>query len=287
MRRGVGRHNRRSLVGYLSDRTSSRWGRRRPWMLLASLPLAGFFIMLWNPPSNLGEFWSISWMVVAVFGFFTATTAFVIPHTALGAELSKRSTDRTRLFAGRHVGVGIGLVLAGAGMAILREAEDQRLVAMWLSLSIGVATALWILLAVPRLPERREYLDRGAENPLRAYLDVWRNPHARVVLSVQFISSLGGATLMVLATFYLDYVVRRPDLLLPFFATYFVPAYMLVPLWVPVAAAAAASNISRLAVAMGERLIDLDVNPLIVGVQGAIAVDGRATLTIIKGDSHD
>ena len=45
------------------------------------------------------------------------------------------------------------------------------------------------------------------------------------------------------------------------------------------AAALAASNISRLAVAMGDRLVELDVNPLIVGTAGAIAVDGRATLT--------
>lgn len=54
------------------------------------------------------------------------------------------------------------------------------------------------------------------------------------------------------------------------------------------AAALAASNISRLAVAMGDRLVELDVNPLIVGSKGhgAIAVDGRATLTDIK-DNHD
>ncbi|MFP6729818.1 MAG: acetate--CoA ligase family protein, partial [Alphaproteobacteria bacterium] len=51
------------------------------------------------------------------------------------------------------------------------------------------------------------------------------------------------------------------------------------------AAALAASNISRLAVAMGNRLVELDVNPLIVGAkgQGATAVDGRATLS----DSED
>ena len=55
------------------------------------------------------------------------------------------------------------------------------------------------------------------------------------------------------------------------------------------AAATAAARISRLAAAMGERLVELDVNPLIVGPRGdgVIAVDGRATLTIIKGDSHD
>lgn len=55
------------------------------------------------------------------------------------------------------------------------------------------------------------------------------------------------------------------------------------------AAACAAADISRLAAAMGDRLVELDVNPLIVGPEGhgAIAVDGRATLTISKRDHDD
>ncbi|MFQ5515406.1 MAG: MFS transporter [Myxococcota bacterium] len=268
------------LVGYLSDRTRSRWGRRRPWMLAACLPLAFFFVMLWSPPTGLGGVPLIVWMTVAVFGFFTATTVFIIPHQALGAELSTSSELRTRLFAVRHVAIGLGLVSAGVGMGWLRESPDPRGAAFWLATVLGLVTVMAIVLATAALRERSEYQGRGAGNPLEAYTDVWRNPHARVVLCSQLVSSLGGATLMVFAAFYLDYVIQRPDLLLIFFGAYFVPAYVLVPAWLPLARRVGKKRLWRAAMVLsalgfgGLFLLDEGDGAALVGLAFLIGIGG-------------
>ncbi|MEE3330130.1 MAG: MFS transporter, partial [Myxococcota bacterium] len=90
------------LVGFLSDRTETRWGRRRPWMVASVLPLALFGWMAWAPPLTLEGGWLVAWMAVAVLGFSTATTLFFVPHNALGAELVEDYTRRTSVFAARE-----------------------------------------------------------------------------------------------------------------------------------------------------------------------------------------
>ena len=221
------------LVGYWSDRTRSRWGRRRPWLLLSSLPIALLFLMLWSPPARLEGFGLTLWMAVAVFGFFSASTLFFIPHHALGAELSNQHHDRTRVFGVRHLFFGIGTAAAVLGIAVLNQAPDPRATALRLAAPVGLVTAALIILAVSRLRERPENWGRGATSPFAAFADVWANPHARRLLFVFLISSLGGASLAVLAPFAVEYVIEAPGLLPYFFGFYFVPAYLLVPVWLP------------------------------------------------------
>ncbi len=75
------------LAGYLSDRTRTRIGRRRPWMLAGAVPVGACFVAMVAPPSLSGTelTW---WMGGAVVLFYTAFTVFSMPHDALGAELS-------------------------------------------------------------------------------------------------------------------------------------------------------------------------------------------------------
>ena len=77
------------LAGYFSDRTTLKAGRRRPWML-ASIPfICGAFYIMWNPPSGMSDTSNAVWMGIAILLFFTAMTAFVVPHTSLGAEIGR------------------------------------------------------------------------------------------------------------------------------------------------------------------------------------------------------
>ena len=89
------------LAGYLSDRTRSPMGRRRPWMFASAVPLALAFTWLWSPPEGLGAGGLAAWLGIGLFFFYTAQTAFAVPHLSLGAELSRDHHERTRVFGGR------------------------------------------------------------------------------------------------------------------------------------------------------------------------------------------
>jgi GPH family glycoside/pentoside/hexuronide:cation symporter len=219
------------IVGAWSDRTRTRLGRRRPWMLAALPALAITFGMIWMPPGQLHGAALVAWSALALFGFYTAFTAYIIPHSSLGAELSQDHHDRSRIFGVRHAAFLAGMMLAFAYMQVVRNAEDQRLGAA--EVSVLVIISMLALLIPPLLVrERAEYQGRGSERPFRALGDVLRNPHGRIFLAVHTIEMTGAAVLGILSPYMIEYVLKRPDLIGPLPAVYVVCSAVTIPIWV-------------------------------------------------------
>jgi GPH family glycoside/pentoside/hexuronide:cation symporter len=215
------------VAGYLSDRTNTKLGRRRPWLLAGTVPIVGVFVLLWSPPSALSGPALTAWMAVMVFAFYTSMTIFIVPHTSLGAELTDNYHDRTRIFGVRHITWTVGSAFALVGMWLLIEARDARATALQVSLFVG---ALW---AVVRLRERPEYQGRGGTHPYASFQDVFRNPHARLLLVVFGIESLGGATIAILTPYIAQYIVKAPEQTVYFIGAYMLASVIFVPVWLP------------------------------------------------------
>jgi GPH family glycoside/pentoside/hexuronide:cation symporter len=84
------------IIGTLTDRTNTRWGRRRPWLLFGAVPFGLAFFLQWIVPdlSELGRFWY--YLVVAVL-LDTGFTAVNVPYAALTPELTQDYDERTTL----------------------------------------------------------------------------------------------------------------------------------------------------------------------------------------------
>lgn len=92
------------LVGYLSDNTRSRWGRRHPWLLGSILPLAASFYYLWYPPEFVAsDAWLFTWLLVCNITMRTGVTMFLVPAYAILAEVTADYDERTRLLTGFHM----------------------------------------------------------------------------------------------------------------------------------------------------------------------------------------
>ena len=102
-------------VGFLSDRTRSRWGRRHPWMYGSALPIAIGYIALWSPPAWMDRsqllFWLFGWAVVVR----TAVSCYEVPSVALTPELTSGYDERTRIMSYRYLfgwAGGLSMMLA-------------------------------------------------------------------------------------------------------------------------------------------------------------------------------
>lgn len=226
------------LVGYLSDRTTTRLGRRRTWLLISSLPIAITFYMVFAPPQWLEGPMLIAWVAVAVIGFYSAMTLFFVPHLSLGAELSDDYHERSRMFGARHAAYILGSILSLVSLYFLLQAEyaadgDVRGLAAELGLvAVGVMFAM-VIFAVVRLRERPEFQGRMNASPVKAFRDVWANPHARLLLIVTFIEHVGSSAIAALTLYVTHYIVGAPTWAPLIIFAYMLPSSASVPMWLP------------------------------------------------------
>jgi len=98
------------LLGYLSDRTYSRWGRRLPWLYTAPIPLAVLWVFLWSPPGGEAPgFWGLFGICV---GVRLMLSACEVPSVALLPEITADYDERTTLFRYRFLsGWAGGLIM--------------------------------------------------------------------------------------------------------------------------------------------------------------------------------
>jgi Na+/melibiose symporter-like transporter len=98
------------LVATLSDNSKTRWGRRHPWMLLASLPLGAALFAVYVPPAGLGEMGLFAWLLTFTVLTRGLMTLYFVPWSAIAAELSDDYDERTSVMAFRYaVGWTIGV----------------------------------------------------------------------------------------------------------------------------------------------------------------------------------
>lgn len=132
------------IIGWLTDRTVSKFGRRRPWLLIAAVPFGLAFFLQWIVPplSETGLFWY--YLLVAVL-LDTAFTAINVPYAALTAELTQDYDERTRLSSVRMSFSILGGVLAAFFHAMIVDQfpTDPRMGYM-------ISAAIWgVCIAAP------------------------------------------------------------------------------------------------------------------------------------------
>ena len=98
------------IIGNLSDRTYTRWGRRLPWLYAAPVPLAFLWVLLWSPPEGTAP--SFAGLVGIAIGVRVLLSACEVPSISLVPELTADYDERTTLFRYRYLSGWMGGLLA-------------------------------------------------------------------------------------------------------------------------------------------------------------------------------
>ncbi len=141
-------------IGFLSDRTRSRWGRRHPWMYAAALPIVAGWLLLWNPPA-LGHQAMLLWVFATAVIVRTAVSAYEVPSQALTPELSADYDERTRTMAYRYLfGWAGGMVMMALAYGVfLTDVLDRD---GYPGFALAGATAILIAILVSAIGTHSE-----------------------------------------------------------------------------------------------------------------------------------
>ena len=206
------------LIGYLSDRTRTRLGRRRPFMLAGAVPLALATWLLFSIPKGLTGATAFFTILLAFLFYDTMHTMVSVPYSALTPELTHDYDERTSLTAVRMVFSVLGYILGAAATTALAGLFQGAL--GWTEKAaysgvggvFGVIAAGAVLTTALSIRERRRSEAPPSQLKLiPAVRQTFRNrPFVRLV-GAFFISSFSFALMTSLLPFYLTYQLDMED----------------------------------------------------------------------------
>jgi GPH family glycoside/pentoside/hexuronide:cation symporter len=156
------------LFGYLSDNTRTRWGRRKPYLFVGGILLGVTFALMWWLPRNTSQNHYFWWFLITSLLFYTASSMFLTPWTALGIEMANDYNERTTLnaYAGawsEAFGVTCGWLFPLTQLAVFQDTlEGVRYVGLFFGSVLILLALLPALLlkekplAAPAVQHKRE-----------------------------------------------------------------------------------------------------------------------------------
>jgi len=131
------------IMGFISDNTESRWGRRRPYIFGGAIAAGIIFALLWQLPRGQSETFYFVFFLIGSILFYMAYTIFATPWVALGYELTADYHERTRLMGTQNFISQLAYVVSPWFLWIMTYEgffEDQVEGAAGLAIIIGVVT---------------------------------------------------------------------------------------------------------------------------------------------------
>lgn len=153
-----------AVIGYISDHTNTRFGKRKPFLLIAAFPLAIFTSLLFTA-IDASEGFKIFYYGAMVILFWTSFSTFFVPYLAWGAELTQDYDERTVLrgytFLFNNLGMAIGMILPNVIVDTLmrwgrEEAQSWQLMACFCGLCSALTIFFGALGVRDRLEQSRE-----------------------------------------------------------------------------------------------------------------------------------
>lgn len=139
------------LMGYISDNTHSRWGRRRPYIFVGAITSGVIFAILWQLPLGMSETYYFWYFLIGSFLFYLGYTIFATPWVALGYELTPDYHERTRLMGVQNFMGQLAYIIAPWFLLIMQAHMFDDMVegASFLAIGIGaLAICVGILPAI-------------------------------------------------------------------------------------------------------------------------------------------
>ncbi|MDW8259895.1 MAG: MFS transporter [Gammaproteobacteria bacterium] len=224
------------LIGAISDRTRSRLGRRRLWMLVGA-PIAMFATWyLLDPPRGASAAYLLGWLMV----FYLGWTLVYIPHQTWGSELAGDYHERTRIAGYRETGAFVGYLLATVvpllywqfwrDVAAPTPAQIVTAIGVFFVVALPLAI-LWCFAAVPALADHSETTPRWRE----LFAILRRNRPFTRLLAAYLIDRLAMGTYFAVQPPLIFQAYGLGAALLWIALSITIASATLAPLWVPIA----------------------------------------------------
>ncbi|MEM1372949.1 MAG: MFS transporter [Pseudomonadota bacterium] len=160
------------VVGYMSDKTHTRFGRRAPWIATGAIVLVAGMIGMFAAPEAVGGSWAgpVTWLglffVLATVGF----TMAAIPYAATAGEMTEDPAERSRMLAWRMVFASLGILIGGGLVPMLAGGTREGHLSAVIMIAPLVLVSIWASLFFTRNTPRIEKPSSVSPSRMLAYV---------------------------------------------------------------------------------------------------------------------
>ena len=225
------------LIGFVSDKTKTAHGRRRPYIAVGSIFVAVTMYLLFNPPDASPGYETI-WFGVCIYALFLFWTAVTVPYESLGPEITFDYHQRTALFGMRDGFLIAGTLAAASSPAMIQflfglaeDAAGEREKFFWISIiyaPLVVGSCFWCVSEIQELHRQNSLPGRTFGRSLR---DILRNRPFLILLTAYTVSAIGNNLPATLILYYVQYVLQS-DMADFFLLLYFMTGIAFLPGWI-------------------------------------------------------
>ena len=194
------------LFGWLTDKTKSRFGKRRVFMIFGAIPLAIAIALLWFVPTA-DRVWTFVWIALTFILFDTLWTLTNVPYYALTSELTDDYDERSSLTVYRMV-MAVPAYLVGAALtpAIVGLFALQRTGYAFIGIAYGVLSATALLICAAGLRERAVAAQSQPEpSPFKSFSAALKNKPFVWLCVTYFVVNISFAFIKILMAYFVEY----------------------------------------------------------------------------------
>jgi GPH family glycoside/pentoside/hexuronide:cation symporter len=209
-----------TVIGYVSDRTSTKLGRRRPFMLAGAVPLFIAMVLMFTNPAlfkeNLSQTELFIFTTIVYIFLCTAYSTVNIPYSSMTPELTDDYHERTSLMGFRFGFAAIGtLVGAGAAWPIVGLMKDKNMGFILLGIVYGSIMLVTALITVFTTKEPAELKPAKSMGFFKTYLEVFRNGPYLLILATYILHIIAITIVSQVAAYYFDYILAARNAINP------------------------------------------------------------------------
>lgn len=214
------------LVGLYSDRLQTRFGKRKPFILIGSLILIGSFYALIHPPKYMLELWLLGFSILVYLGWSIIT----IPYLAWSAEITSDYHEKTRLSASRELFTILG-VLSALLIPYLYEVSEFADKSLMILYTVFVI-ALFIMLPITLIGVKERTFKTDTNFTWIEIRLLWKKIPSLGRLQTAFtLNSLANALPATLFLFFVQLVLQEEEQTGPLLLLYFASGILGLPFW--------------------------------------------------------
>jgi len=230
------------IMGRISDKTKSRWGRRRPYIIFGAIPMAVCFVLLWIVPSS-SQTVNLIYFIIMYILYNTTFTIVAVPYNALLPELTSNYNERGSISGFKMGSSFVGTLIGAAGIPLivwtLLPAQSSEYLTNKTNFPITallLAVVLMSVLFVTGAGTKERIVVAGTENSdglFKTLLSFMKLKEFRIVMGMFLFNMIGFDVIMAtIAFFFGDVLHVNGDIQTIFMAIPLVFAVIAAPFWV-------------------------------------------------------